>query len=250
MTDRVFNVLFLCTGNSARSILAEYLLRHLDPRRFEVVSAGARPSGKVHPMALSVLREVWKIEPTGARSKSWEEFKDAQLDLVITVCDNARESCPYWPGQPIVAHWGLPDPTECDGGEAEQLAMFKEVARVLSRRLELLVNLPIEKLDRLRLEERIREIGIRMALGARRDDVRRLLLFHIGKMGIIGGGIGLAAALALGRLGETLLFGVEGTDLRILAGTIAGVSTVIFAAAIVPTRRATRVEPMVALRAD
>ena len=112
--EKRYKVLFLCTGNSARSILAEYLLRHLDPRRFEVVSAGARPSGKVHPMALSVLREVWKIEPTGARSKSWEEFKDAQLDLVITVCDNAHEELDV-AGD---LHWSIPDPVRVGTDDA------------------------------------------------------------------------------------------------------------------------------------
>jgi hypothetical protein len=110
-------------------------------------------------MTLRTLRDFLKIDPAGARSKSWEEFKDVCFDFVITVCDQARESCPYWPGQPIVAHWGVPDPVHFDGTEAEQLALFREVARVLARRLELFVSLPIEKLDRLRLAQLTQEIG-------------------------------------------------------------------------------------------
>ncbi|HEX2225344.1 MAG TPA: arsenate reductase ArsC, partial [Thermoanaerobaculia bacterium] len=114
---------------------------------------------EVHPMALQTLRDVYKIDASDARSKSWEEFRDVQLDFVITVCDNARESCPYWPGQPIVAHWGVTDPAHFDGPPDEQLRLFKEVARVLARRIELFTSLPLEKLDRLRLEELAREIG-------------------------------------------------------------------------------------------
>lgn len=158
-------VLFLCTGNSARSILGEYLLRKLDRRRFESFSAGAAPKGEVHPLALRLLREVYKVEASDARSKSWEELRDVPFDFVITVCDNARESCPIWPGQPIVAHWGVPDPAAFEGTEEEQYALFKEVGRVLHRRLELFVNLPLEKLDRLRLEQLTREIGEKDAVG-------------------------------------------------------------------------------------
>lgn len=157
--EKRYKVLFLCTGNSARSILAEYLLRKMDRRRFEAVSAGAHPTGTVHPMTLQILKEVLKVDASDARSKSWEEFKDVHFDFVITVCDRARESCPYWPGQPIVAHWGVPDPAHFDGSEAEQLALFKEAGRILARRIELFVNLPIEKLDRLRLAQLTREIG-------------------------------------------------------------------------------------------
>ena len=154
-----FKVLFLCTGNSARSIIAEFLLRKTDSRRFEAFSAGSHPRGVVHPMALRLLREVYKLDPSGAGSKSWEEYRDVQFDFVITVCDNARESCPIWPGQPIVAHWGLPDPAAFEGPAEEQYALFKETGRVLARRIELFCNLPIEKLDRLRLEELTRAIG-------------------------------------------------------------------------------------------
>lgn len=151
-------VLFLCTGNSARSILAEYLLRRLSPR-FETYSAGSNPKGQVHPLALRVLHEVYKIDAGDARSKSWEELRDVGFDYVITVCDNARESCPIWPGQPIVAHWGMDDPAAVEGTEEERLRAFRETARVLHRRLELFCNLPLEKLDRLRLQESIQQIG-------------------------------------------------------------------------------------------
>ena len=157
--EKRFKVLFLCTGNSARSILAEYLLRKTDRRRFEAFSAGSHPRGAVHPLALRLLQEVHKIDASDARSKSWEEYRDVHFDFVITVCDNARESCPYWPGQPIVAHWGLPDPADFAGPEDEQYALFKETGRVLARRIELFCNLPLEKLDRLRLEELTRAIG-------------------------------------------------------------------------------------------
>lgn len=160
MTDsQPLKVLFLCTGNSARSILAEYLLRKADRRRFESYSAGSNPRGQVHPLALRLLKEVYKIDASGARSKSWEEFRDVKFDFVITVCDNAKESCPYWPGQSIVAHWGVPDPADFEGPEEEHYALFKEAGRVLARRIELFCNLPFDKLDRLRLEEMTREIG-------------------------------------------------------------------------------------------
>ncbi|HSS50309.1 MAG TPA: arsenate reductase ArsC [Thermoanaerobaculia bacterium] len=157
--EKRFKVLFLCTGNSARSILAEYLLRKMDSRRFEAFSAGSHPKGEVHPLALRLLQEVYKIDASEARSKSWEEYRDVQFDFVVTVCDNARESCPYWPGQPIVAHWGLPDPADFEGPEAEQMELFKETGRVLARRIELFCNLPLEKLDRLKIEQLTREIG-------------------------------------------------------------------------------------------
>jgi arsenate reductase len=129
-------VLFLCTGNSARSIIGEYLLRKLDRQRFKSFSAGANPAGKVHPLALRLLREVYRIDASDARSKSWEEYRDVPFDFVITVCDNARESCPIWPGQPSVAHWGLPDPAAFEGTEEERYAYFKEIGRVLHRRIE------------------------------------------------------------------------------------------------------------------
>jgi len=154
-------ILFLCTGNSARSILAEFLLRKKDPYRFTSYSAGAAPKPSPHPMALRVLRETFRIEPEGARSKSWDEYADLPFDFVITVCDNARESCPVWPGQPIVAHWGSPDPAVFEGPEAEQRRQFEDVGWQISRRLDLLLNLPVDKLEELRvdLEAATRSIG-------------------------------------------------------------------------------------------
>ncbi|MDD5262034.1 MAG: arsenate reductase ArsC [Methylacidiphilales bacterium] len=160
-THKPFKILFLCTGNTARSILAEYLMKRIGRDRFESYSAGASPKGHVHPMSLRVLKEIYKIDTTGARSKSWDEFKEAGIvfDFVITVCDNARESCPIWPGQPIVAHWGSPDPAAFEGSEKEQYELFRKVALQIQRRIELFTSLPLEKLDRLRLAEMTREIG-------------------------------------------------------------------------------------------
>jgi arsenate reductase (thioredoxin) len=152
-------VLFLCTGNSARSILAEYLLKRIGQSRFEVFSAGTDPVGEVNPLALSVLTELYHIDVNDARSKSTEEFKDSDFDFVITVCDNARETCPVWPGQPIVAHWGVADPAFAPGDESERFRVFRQTALVLQRRIELFCALPLDKLDRLKLEQLTREIG-------------------------------------------------------------------------------------------
>jgi arsenate reductase len=152
-------VLFLCTGNSARSIFAEYLLRRIGQGRFEVYSAGSEPTGIVNPFAIQVLAESYKLDAAGARSKSWEEYKDLKFDFVITVCDNARESCPIWPGQPIVAHWGVPDPALATGTDQEILRQFRLAALQLQRRIELFCALPFEKLDRLKLEKLTRDIG-------------------------------------------------------------------------------------------
>lgn len=154
-----FRLLFLCTGNSARSIFGEYLLRRLGGSRFAVYSAGAFPTGKVNPFALQVLKDCFQIEASEARSKSWEEFKDIQFDFVITVCDNARETCPIWPGQPIVAHWSSPDPAAVEGSYEEKYRAFKEVAFQINRRLQLFTSLPLEKLDRLKLAALTSEIG-------------------------------------------------------------------------------------------
>jgi arsenate reductase (thioredoxin) len=155
-----FRILFLCTGNSARSILAEFFLRRLDPQRFEVFSAGANPKGRVNPYVLELLRDGYHIDPSSARSKSWEEFRDVKFDFVITVCDRARESCPVWPGQPVIAHWSSEDPDETVGEEAQRKAI-KNVGLEIYRRLGLFTALPLESLDRLRLEEATREIGKR-----------------------------------------------------------------------------------------
>jgi arsenate reductase (thioredoxin) len=152
-------VLFLCTGNSARSVFGEYLLPLAAPLRFEVFSAGARPSGRVHPKTLRVLKEYFKIDASGARSKSVDEFAATPFDFVITVCDNARESCPIWPGQPIVAHWGSPDPAAFVGPEEKQFRFFRDVALQIYRRCQFLAVLSLDKLDHLRLTEQMRAIG-------------------------------------------------------------------------------------------
>ncbi len=158
-----FKILFLCTGNSARSILGEYLLRRLAPRQFETFSAGSNPTGKVNPYAVRVLQELYEIDASDASSKSWEQFKDAGLDFVITVCDHASETCPIFPGQPIVAHWGMPDPAAVTGSDEEIFRAFKQTASELYRRLDLFCNLPLSKLhrklDRLRLEQLTQEIS-------------------------------------------------------------------------------------------
>lgn len=159
MVSKPYNFLFLCTGNSARSIIGEYLLGRLGGSRFQVFSAGAFPTGEVNPLAIQVLKDVYNIDASGARSKSWEEFKDIEFDIVVTVCDNARESCPVWPGQPIVAHWSSPDPAAVNGTDAEKYRAFKDVAFEINRRLQLFTALPLDKLDQLKLAAAIREIG-------------------------------------------------------------------------------------------
>ena len=156
--NKPIRVLILCTGNSARSIFGEYLLRHAGGDRFEVYSAGSFPTGKVNPFAIQVLRDVYHIDASAARSKSWEEFGELRFDFVITVCDNARESCPVWPDQPIVAHWGVPDPALAEGSDEEKLRQFKKAAQLLSRRIGLFCALPIEKLDQLRLKALVEDI--------------------------------------------------------------------------------------------
>jgi arsenate reductase len=157
-----FKVLILCTGNSARSIIAEYLLRAKGNGRFEVHSAGSRPTGKVNPLALWVLKEHYGIDAADARSKSWDEFKNVRFGLVITVCDNAKESCPVFLGHPATAHFGSPDPAGLQGSDGEKRRLFAQVASQISRRLDLLVSLPESHLDPLR----IREIGERFPIEA------------------------------------------------------------------------------------
>ena len=154
-----YRVLFLCTGNSARSIFAEYFLRRLGRERFEAYSAGANPSGVVNPLTVKVLRERFNIDATDARSKSWNEFRDITFDLVITVCDSARESCPVWPGQPITAHWGVDDPAAFVGTPETTERFFFNVALALYRRLQTFTALPLEKLDRLRVQRLMDDIG-------------------------------------------------------------------------------------------
>mgnify|MGYP002777186752 CR=1 FL=1 len=155
-------VLFLCTHNSARSILAEALLNHVGRGRFEAYSAGSQPRGTPNPLALQVL-QVAGVSTEGLASKSWDVFGAAdapKMDLVITVCDNAAgETCPYWPGQPATAHWGYADPSAVEGGEDERRAAFHRTMIAIRQRLELLVNLPLASLDRLALQTRARELA-------------------------------------------------------------------------------------------
>ncbi len=162
MADRVYNVLFLCTGNSARSILAEVMMNQLGRGRFRGFSAGSHPAGKVNDFALATLHAAG-LPVEGLRSKSWDEFAAADaplMDFILTVCDNAAgELCPVWPGKPATAHWGVADPAAVEGTRAERTAAFRDAATVLRRRIELLVNLPIATLDRLSLQARLREMG-------------------------------------------------------------------------------------------
>lgn len=162
MTDKTYNVLFICTGNSARSILAEGLLKTLGAGRFRAYSAGSFPRGEVHPLALATLRGL-HLPAEGYRSKSWDEFArpDAPpLDFVITVCDNAAgEVCPVWPGQPISAHWGVEDPAAATGTPEQVRRKFKDAALVLKRRIELFLALPVDSIDRLALQKEVRRIG-------------------------------------------------------------------------------------------
>lgn len=162
MRDRPFNVLFLCTHNSARSIIAECVMNRVGQGRFKAYSAGSRPSGRVHPLALALLRRL-NYETKDLRSKSWEEFSapDApKLDFVFTVCDDAaNEVCPVWPGQPMSAHWGLPDPSRVEGNEAERAYAFADTHRMLNQRIGIFVSLPLASLDQLSLQRRLDEIG-------------------------------------------------------------------------------------------
>jgi len=157
-----YNVLFLCTGNSARSIIAEAILNRAGRGRFKAFSAGSQPKGTINPRTLDLLR-ILNYDVSTLRSKSWTEFAKPgapDLDFVFTVCDNAAgESCPLWPGQPITAHWGIPDPAAASGTQAEIALAFKDAYRMLNRRIDLFLALPIEKLDRLVLTTRLREIG-------------------------------------------------------------------------------------------
>ena len=155
MTQTPYKVLILCTGNSARSVIGEYLLREKGKGRFETYSAGSHPTGRVNPLALWVLKEHYGIDASDARSKSWDEFKNVEFDFVITVCDNAKESCPVFLGHPTTAHFGSPDPAACEGSEDEKKWLFVQVASQISRRLDLFVALPDSQLEPLG----VREIG-------------------------------------------------------------------------------------------
>jgi protein-tyrosine-phosphatase len=162
MTDRPFNVLFLCTGNSARSVMAEAILGKLGAGKFLAFSAGSQPKGRVHPEASRLLQSLG-YDVSGFRSKSWGEFADPGapvLDFVFTVCDNAAsETCPVWPGQPMTAHWGVPDPAEAKGSPAEVALAFKDAYRMLHQRIAVFTALPIRALDQLGLQSKLRDIG-------------------------------------------------------------------------------------------
>jgi arsenate reductase len=157
---RPFWVLFLCTDNSVRSIFAEFFLRRLGGARFESYSAGASPTGVVNPIALKVLRERFAIDAVESRSRSWDELQGVEFDFVITVCASGLESCPVWPGEPIVARWGVEDPTTFVGSDAARERFFHNVALILYRRLQIFTSLPLEKLNKLKVEKLTRDIGL------------------------------------------------------------------------------------------
>jgi len=162
MADRPYNVLFLCTGNSARSLMAEALIKQWAQGRFRGFSAGSHPKGAVHPIALQLLKKM-NLSTEGLRSKSWDEFAAPDgppLDFVFTVCDNAAgEVCPYWPGQPMTAHWGVPDPAAVGGSETEKWVAFRGAFRMLDNRIRIFTSLPLDSFDRLKLQERLDAIG-------------------------------------------------------------------------------------------
>jgi protein-tyrosine-phosphatase len=162
MTERTFNVLFLCTHNSARSVIAECIMNSLGQGKFKGYSAGSQPSGRVNPYAIDMLSRL-NYDVSGVRSKSWDEFAAPGapvMDFVFTVCDDAaEETCPYWPGQPMTAHWGLPDPSRMTGTEAEIRAAFADTHRMLYQRIGIFVNLPLASLDKLALQKKLDEIG-------------------------------------------------------------------------------------------
>jgi len=165
--DQTFNVLFLCTGNSARSIMAEVMMNAMGGSRFKAFSAGSHPTGKVNPFAIELLKKN-RLPAEGLRSKSWDEFAagagGAPLHFVFTVCDSAAgEVCPFWPGQPISAHWGVEDPAAVSGTDEDKRRAFFKTFNVLQNRIQLFLNLPLMKLDRVALKQRLDEIGKRQA---------------------------------------------------------------------------------------
>jgi arsenate reductase (thioredoxin) len=162
--EQLFNVLFLCTGNSARSIMAEAILKKVGGGKFRAYSAGSQPKGRVHPETLKLLQGLG-YDTSDCRSKSWNEFANPGapvLDFVFTVCDSAARACPVWPGQPMTAHWGIPDPAEAKGNPAEVALAFKDAYRMLHQRIGVFTALPMRSLDKLSLQAKLREIG-RMA---------------------------------------------------------------------------------------
>lgn len=162
MEGKTYQALFICTGNSARSVLAEALLNHLGHGRFKAYSAGSQPKGEVHPLARQELARLG-LPADGYRSKSWDEFAGAgapEFDFIFTVCDSAAgEACPVWLGHPATAHWGLPDPAAVEGSDTERLKAFQDTALALTRRIELFLALPLERLDHLSLHQELRHIG-------------------------------------------------------------------------------------------
>ena len=162
MTDKTFNVLFLCTGNSARSIIAEAILNRVGQGKFKAYSAGSHPKGEVHPYTIRLLKTL-NYDTSFARSKNWDEFAAPgapQMDFVFTVCDSAAaEACPVWPGQPMTAHWGLPDPAAAEGTEAERHLAFDDAYRMLNNRISIFVSLPMTSIDKLALQKRLHDIG-------------------------------------------------------------------------------------------
>ncbi len=158
-TTTPLKVLFICTANSGRSIMAEFFLRKLGAGRFESFSAGSQPSGTVHPLTMKALREKFQVDPSDARSKSWDEFAGKEFDFVITVCDNAKESCPVWPGKPVVAHWGSRDPSTAEGTEEERERIYFNVAMEIHRRVDLFTCLPLHSYDRTGMQEAMDDIG-------------------------------------------------------------------------------------------
>jgi protein-tyrosine-phosphatase len=160
--EKTYNVLFLCTGNSARSILAESLLNHWGNGQFRAFSAGSYPKGEVHPLAIELLKSS-NLPTDGLRSKSWDEFAAPgapQIDFIFTVCDNAAgEVCPVWPGKPMTAHWGIPDPAAAEGSDIEKRFAFREALRSLETRIKLFLTLPLASIDRMRLKDKLEEIG-------------------------------------------------------------------------------------------
>ena len=161
-SNQPLNVLFLCTGNSARSIMGEVVLNRLGRGKFKGYSAGSHPAGAVNPIALQVLQQA-HYDISGLRSKSWDEFAQAgapKLDFVFTVCDDAaKEVCPIWPGQPMTAHWGLPDPVKAQGSDAERHLAFADSLRMMTNRIGIFVSLPFDKLSKLSLQKQLDEIG-------------------------------------------------------------------------------------------
>ena len=225
MADRPYNVLFLCTGNSARSILAEALINQWGRGKFRGFSAGSHPKGTVHPIALQLLQRL-NFPTDGLRSKSWDEFAvpgAAPLDFVFTVCDNAAgEVCPYWPGQPMTAHWGVPDPAAVEGADAEKWLAFRETFRMLDNRIKIFTSLPLESLDRIKLQEQLDAIG-KIGPGSSLNTAKRLAAEGMGSAllaaAVVGSGV-MAERLAGGNTAVALLANT-GATVAVLATLIA-----------------------------